>query len=199
VTVIDITKGEGGHSGRLLHKKGAGGRAGVKRVRFGDEKFSGNQCALQRAPVLHALNGNDWRVWNYIALKFNDDLGGVIAKNGQIAITYDEFVAAGVTRAKISACVRVLESVGIIKVTRGMAGADGYRKPSLYELTQYPAGSRSIASGDWAKIDNPTSAKSAAREARNARGDGSHKSWESFGRNGLGGGAVGDESDDEAA
>jgi hypothetical protein len=162
-------------------KKGAGGKAGLKRINFHGQKFVGIPNEILLSPVISALSGNDWATWMHISRVLSCELRGDVFKNGQISITHDQFVAAGVGRKYVAGSIRVLVALGLITVERGLAGAEGYRRASLYGLTMHPAGTRNVAENTWSRFKDVVSAKAAARDARAEKSDGSHKSWELYG------------------
>jgi hypothetical protein len=162
-------------------KKGAGGKAGLKRINFHGQKFVGIPNEVLLSPVIHALSGNEWRALMHISRVLSCELRGDTFKNGQISITFVQFEEAGVGRKYIAGSIRVLVALGLITVERGTAGAEGYRKASLYGLTMYPAGSRSIAENTWSKFGDIAAAKATAAAARVEKSDGGHRTWELYG------------------
>jgi hypothetical protein len=157
-------------------KKGTGGKAGVKRINFYKAKFAGFHIELLESPVFHALNANEFRAFNLLNKVLSGDVGGNLFKNGELVITHDQFIAAGVQRNSVAPSLRALEALGLITVVWGDAGAEGYRKSNLFGITSFPTGTRNVAEMKWKLFDDASLAKRVAKAARaNKRYD--HKSW----------------------
>jgi hypothetical protein len=156
--------------------KTKGGKGGVKRVNFHKMKFAGLHEELLESPVLHALSANEFRAFLLINKILSVDVGGNIFKNGELVITHERFIAAGVQRNSVAPSLRALEALGLITVVWGDAGAEGYRKSNLFGLTSFPAGTRNVAECRWRLFDDASMAKKVAKAARVSRRF-DHKSW----------------------
>ena len=165
-------------------KKGSGGKGGAKRANFHGQKFAGFTEEFLKCDALKVLTSNEHLMWLLINRVFSCELGGFLHQNGRIAITHERFEAEGVGRKCIASGTRALEALGLIKVERGLAGAEGYRKSSLYGITAFPMGIRggkAVATNDWAKFTSVESARAAAIVARADIHSRNHKSWELYG------------------
>ena len=92
--------------------------------------------------------------------------GGV--ENGNLPVTYDNFVDYGIHRHAISPAIRELEALGFIEITqRGRAGNREFRSPSKYRLTYRNAkGAWGDGTHEWRWINSLEQAEEIARRAR---------------------------------
>jgi hypothetical protein len=89
-------------------------------------------------------------------------------ENGQLIVTYDDFVRWGIRRNDITATQRALEALGFIEVTaRGQGGP--LKRPNRYRLTyENVVGNRTYAEAthEWQLIKTLEEAEARAAEAR---------------------------------
>jgi hypothetical protein len=90
------------------------------------------------------------------------------AENGNLPVTYDDFVEYGIHRHGISPAIRELEALGFVETTqRGRAGNREFRSPSKYRLTYRNAkGASGDGTHEWRWIKSLEQAEEIARRAR---------------------------------
>lgn len=89
--------------------------------------------------------------------------------NGQLPVTFEDFVEYGIERASIAPALREGEALGFFRITdRGRGGNREYRAPNKFYLTfAVGRGSRKNQPTDeWRKIKTIEEAREIARNAR---------------------------------
>jgi hypothetical protein len=89
--------------------------------------------------------------------------------NGQLPVTFDDFVQYGIDRGSVAPALREAEALGFFRITdRGRGGNREYRAPNKFYLTfAYGRESRTKPpTDDWRKIKTIEEAKAIARVAR---------------------------------
>ena len=92
--------------------------------------------------------------------------------NGQLPVTFENFIDYGIDRASIAPALREGEALGFFRITaRGRGGNREYRTPNKFYLTfAVGRGSRAQPPTDeWRKIKTVPEAKVIARAARAAK------------------------------
>ena len=78
--------------------------------------------------------------------------------NGQLPVTFNDFVHYGVRRHAIAPALRDLEALGFIEITeRGRAGNAEFRQPHKFRLT-YRHVARANPTDEWRRIKTPEQA-----------------------------------------
>ena len=91
------------------------------------------------------------------------------ADNGELPVTYDQFVEYGLHRHAIGAAIRELSALGFIQITaKGCAGNENYRRPNLFRLTYRPAKDATTGDGthEWRSVKTVEQAEAVAQQAR---------------------------------
>jgi hypothetical protein len=138
----------------------------------------------QREPFLmlpvSLLQNPGWRILNLSARRVLDrivveHLNHVGIKNGELPVTYQNFVDHGVDRHAIKQALTDLTALGFIKITRpGRSGNANFRQPTLYELTICPtiselSGQQVPATHSWRRVATLDDAKLRLQNARMVR------------------------------
>lgn len=145
-------------------------------------RFSGNRNAppkgeswiwythhMLASPAWKAMTSNAHRVLDRACLEWMNHAG---TQNGELAISYDEFMLAGCpSRNAVAEGIRVAEALGFIDVTyRGRRAIGGLRFASTYGLTWLDRADRTSRTNRWKRIATLEEAMEiAARAARPAR------------------------------
>jgi hypothetical protein len=80
-------------------------------------------------------------------------------ENGRLKVTYDDFVAWGMSRSSVGDAITIAQALGWIKlVTRGRASFEDTRFPSEYALTWQSIGA-DLPTNDWARIRDVETAR----------------------------------------
>jgi hypothetical protein len=89
-------------------------------------------------------------------------------ENGQLPVTFDDFIEFGVDRHAVAPALREAEALGLIKCTqKGCAGNAGFRRASEYGLTYRPfKGAMGDGTHEWRNIKTIEEAKALAAKAR---------------------------------
>jgi hypothetical protein len=83
-------------------------------------------------------------------------------ENGNLTVTYDDFVGYGVRRSSISTAIRQAEALGFILVTeRGRGGNAEFRRASKYALGWLPQADGTLAKHQWHRFESNEEAKAA--------------------------------------
>jgi hypothetical protein len=89
--------------------------------------------------------------------------------NGRLKVTFDNFVAWGMSRAKVGDNVAIAQALGFIKlVKRGLASFEDLRFPSEYAVTWQTIGSE-LPTNDWRYVFNEDIAKAKVDAAMKMR------------------------------
>ncbi len=123
------------------------------------------------ARLIELLVSPAYRVMSLSAHRFLDRLeiehahhGG--RDNGNLPVTYGDFVKYGIERHSIAPAQREVEALGFAQVTeRGRAGNAEYRTPNKFRLTYRPTDSAG-PTDEWRRIKTIEEAKAIALVAR---------------------------------
>lgn len=109
----------------------------------------GHPLELLRSPAYRSLGINARRCLDRIEIEHLAHAG---KENGNLIVTYDDFVAYGATRECVRAALQELEDAGLIEITQQGGLARGERHPNKYRLTFEPDRERSPRTDEWEKI-----------------------------------------------
>jgi hypothetical protein len=119
------------------------------------------------------LESPAWRVLSLGARRVLDRIEIELANhggrdNGQLPVTYDDFVNYGVHRHSIRPAINELVALGFLEITRaGRAGNAEFREPNLFRLTYRPSkGAPADGSHEWKAIKSDEEAGRLAETAR---------------------------------
>jgi hypothetical protein len=129
------------------------------------DQFVPHTLSMLESPAFRVLSRAARMVLDRIEIEHMHH-GGV--ENGNLPVTYDNFVEYGVHRHAISPAIRELEALGFIEIThRGRAGNREFRSPSRYRLTYRNAkGAPGDGTHQWRLIESSEQAEKIARRAR---------------------------------
>jgi DNA-binding PadR family transcriptional regulator len=133
---------------------------------------------LLESPVWQALSFVAWRVLHRIEMEYGRH-GGQPNENGRLAVTYDDFMAVGISEKSIPPALRELEALGLIECTEhGGGGKSLARKPNRYRLTyragfgargEYRHSDDADGTHEWRRFKTAEQAEEAADRARAAK------------------------------
>lgn len=88
-------------------------------------------------------------------------------ENGDLIVTYDDFVRGGVgSRSATARAIRILEVLGFIDITlQGHRSYGGAHLPSRYALTWLPRSDGKLATDRWKRVASLKAAKALIRQA----------------------------------
>lgn len=121
---------------------------------------------MMDSPAWRALTGNAVKVVLRVLLEHLRH-GGV--ENGNLPVTYSDFVAYGVRRNSVRVALAIAIALGFLdKTSSGEVPWDGgdIRKPSTYGLTWLPQLNGASASNRWTLIKTVSDAKTAIKRAK---------------------------------
>ncbi|MGC1298949.1 MAG: hypothetical protein WA869_28325 [Alloacidobacterium sp.] len=125
------------------------------------------------AHLVAMLESPAWRVLSLSARKVLDRVEIELAHhggrdNGQLPVTYDDFVNYGVHRHSIRPAINELVALGFLEITRaGRAGNVEFRLPNQFRLTYRPSkGVPGDGSHEWKAIKSDEEAERLAKAAR---------------------------------
>jgi len=119
---------------------------------------------LIEAPAWRTLSLSARRVLDRIELEHLRHGG---KENGQLAVTFEQFVAFGIHRHAIAPAIREARALGFLKITSpGAAGNAEFRAPNRFKLTYLPSMGTNPATHEWRSITTIDHAEMTAREAR---------------------------------
>src|SRR6516165_5946692 len=96
------------------------------------DQFVPHTLSMLQSPAYRVLTRAARMVLDRIEIEHMHH-GGV--ENGNLPVTYDDFVEYGIHRHGIAPAIRELEGLGFIEITqRGRAGNREFRSPSKYPL-----------------------------------------------------------------
>jgi hypothetical protein len=129
------------------------------------DQFVPHTRGMLESPAYRVLSRAAFLVLARIELEHMNHGGN---ENGNLPVTYDDFVRYGVHRHSIAPAVRELAELGFIQITeRGCAGNREFRSPNKYRLTYRPAkNAHGDGSHEWRFIESLEQAEAIARRAR---------------------------------
>jgi hypothetical protein len=140
----------------------------VKRRNSINDQWSARRREMLESPAYRVLSQSAHRAISRIELELCYHGGN---DNGQLPVTFDDFVQYGIDRASVAPALREGEALGFFRITaRGRGGNREYRTPNKFYLTfAYGRESRAKPPTDeWRKIKALEEAKAIARAARAA-------------------------------
>jgi hypothetical protein len=141
----------------------------VKRRNSINDQWSARRREMLESPAYRVLSQSAHRAISRIELELCYHGGN---DNGQLPVTFENFVDYGIDRASISPALREGEALGFFRITaRGRGGNREYRRPNKFHLTfAVGRGSRAKPPTDeWRKIKTIEEAKALAHAARAAK------------------------------
>jgi hypothetical protein len=132
-----------------------------------NEAFVPHMLSMLISPAWMALSLTARRVLDRIEIEHMQHGG---KENGNLIITYSQFVEYGIDRHAIGPAVREVEALGFVEITeRGRAGNREYRRPHKYRLTYREAkGAMGNGTHEWRGVRTPEEAKALAEAARSS-------------------------------
>ena len=98
---------------------------------------------LLASPAWRFRSVNTARLIDFLLI---EHMNHAATENGNLLATYEQLVAFGFSRRKISSAIEEAERLGLIRCRRG-----GKRRPSTYRLTFYTSRDRSPPTNEWKK------------------------------------------------
>jgi hypothetical protein len=146
-----------------MTRAGKAGIPGERRARKFDGQFIGRLVAMMESPAYRVLSLSARRCLDRIEIELANHGGH---GNGELVVTYEQFVEYGVHRNAIGPALRELEALGFIEITEhGVAGNAAERAPNQFRLTYRNAG-RAKPTHEWRRITSTEEAMMAAQDAR---------------------------------
>lgn len=73
-------------------------------------------------------------------------------RNGELFVSFNQFVAASISRRKITAIQDLGEALGLMRVVRSEDASGDLRAPNAYRLTYLPAKGAQTPTDEWKTI-----------------------------------------------
>ena len=128
-------------------------------------QFSARTIAMMESPAFQVLSLSARRILDRLEIEHAHHGGN---DNGELPVTYDQFIEYGVHRNAVSPAIREVEALGFVEITeRGRAGNAEWRRPNKFRLTYRQVG-RAAATDEWLKIKTTKEAEVLAQNARKA-------------------------------
>jgi hypothetical protein len=133
-------------------------------------QFAARLIEMMESPAYRVLSLSAHRVLSRIEIEWAHHGG---QDNGQLPVTFDDFVAYGLHRTAIGPALVELEALGFIVVTdQGkMAHAADYRRPKKFLLTSRPVPKGADPLHNWKRITTMEEAQAIAESARKLSGE----------------------------
>ena len=133
-------------------------------------QFAARLIEMMESPAYRVLSLSAHRVLSRIEVEWAHHGG---QDNGQLPVTFDDFVAYGMHRTAIGPALAELEALGFIVVTdQGkMAHAADYRRPKKFLLTSRPVPKGADPLHNWKRITTMEEAQAIAESARRLSGE----------------------------
>jgi hypothetical protein len=148
----------------------SGQKGGASKGHF-DEPFVRIKYTMKESPAWKALTLSARRVLDRIEIEFGKHKGKPEA-NGELVVTYEDFVEYGIGRTEIGPAIRELVALGFIRITRaGVAGNADQRQATMFLITYQPNGSAQYLDDGWKRIKTDEEADSVAKAARERKGN----------------------------
>jgi hypothetical protein len=150
----------------------SGQKGGASKARFPDhEPHIRLRFCMMESPAWKALSLSARRVLDRIEIEFGRRKGNPEA-NGDLIVTYDDFVAYGITRRLVRPALNEVIALGFVRVTRmGAAGNADDRMATMYLITYQHAGSAQYVEDNWKRIKTDEEAEAIAKAARKRKGN----------------------------
>jgi hypothetical protein len=104
---------------------------------------------MLKSPAYQSLGLSARRVLERLEIEHMDNCG---KDNGNLVVTFDQFVEFGVRRASIGAAIQDLVVGGFVEITiQGHAGTGPWRRPNRFRITFLPANGTS-PTHEWKAI-----------------------------------------------
>jgi hypothetical protein len=138
------------------------------RFKIPHKQWAWQSIEMLTSPAWCALSLSGRRVLDRLEIELARHGGEA---NGQLPVTYDDFVKYGIHRHSVALAIREVEALGFAKITRkGRAGNAEWRRPHLFEMlykhTRGVSGIPVDPSDDWRKIRTREDAERLADVAR---------------------------------
>ena len=133
-------------------------------------QFAARLIEMMESPAYRVLSLSAHRVLSRIEVEWAHHGG---QDNGQLPVTFDDFVAYGMHRTAIGPALAELEALGFIVITdQGkMAHAADYRRPKKFLLTSRPVPKGADPLHNWKRITTMEEAQAIAESARKLSGE----------------------------
>jgi hypothetical protein len=86
--------------------------------------------------------------------------------NGNLIVTFDDFVEFGIHRQAIKPALRELETLGFIKIRYGSAGNASGHRPNVYRITYFSDADGNPPTDEWRTVTTMAEAAAVAVAAR---------------------------------
>ncbi|GAA2885544.1 hypothetical protein GGQ99_005066 [Aminobacter niigataensis] len=80
-------------------------------------------------------------------------------KNGELFVSFNQFVAASISRRKITATQDLGEALGLMEVIRSTETSGDLRAPNSYRLTYVPAINSKAPTDEWKAVSSDRAGK----------------------------------------
>jgi hypothetical protein len=128
-------------------------------------QFSARTIAMMESPAFQVLSLSAHRALARIEIEHAHHGGN---DNGNLPVTYDQFIEYGIHRNAVSPAIREVEALGFVEITeRGRAGNAEWRRSNKFRLTYRQVG-RSATTDEWRNIKTMEEAEVVAQTARKA-------------------------------
>jgi hypothetical protein len=130
------------------------------------EQFVSHVVRMLESPPYRALSLSARKVLARIEIELAHHGG---ADNGNLPVTYNNFVEYGVDRHSVAPAIRETVALGFVEITeQGRAGNAEFRSPNKFRLTYLHSGGLK-PTHEWQRIQTYEQALAIAREVRNPR------------------------------
>jgi hypothetical protein len=150
----------------------SGQKGGASKARFpDDEPHIRQRFVMMESPAWKALSLSARRVLDRIEIEFGRHKGRP-ESNGELVVTYEDFVEYGITRRLVRPALNEVIALGFVRVTReGVAGNADQRQSTMYLITYQHAGSAQYLEDNWKRIKSDEEAEALAKAARKRKGN----------------------------
>jgi hypothetical protein len=126
-------------------------------------QFSARTIEMMESPAFCTLSYSARRVLDRIEIEHAHHGGN---DNGQLPVTYVQFIDYGIHHNAIAPAIREVEALGFIEITeQGRAGNAEWRRPNKFRLTYRYTG-RANPTDEWRRIKTIEQAEMVAQAAR---------------------------------
>jgi hypothetical protein len=134
-------------------------------------QFAPRCIDMQESPAYRVLNLAEHRILARIEIELAHH-GGL--ENGDLPITYEQFIAYGIRRNSIAPAIRTVVGLGFVRAKLGRGGNSEFRRPNLFGLTyrhfqKARYGDVTEPTDDWRRIGSLDEARHIAEMARSEK------------------------------
>lgn len=119
-----------------------------RRKKWLDTAFVAHRMEMRLSAAWRAIPPPLWRILDRLEVEHMRHAG---SKNGELFVSFGQFVDVGVSRRNILSLLRLGEALGFVQTIRSTEVQGDIRNPNQYRLTYFPKGS-AAPTDEWKSV-----------------------------------------------